>query len=122
MWNIYIITDEHGRLKIGIAVDLWRRLRRLQTGSADLLKLVCFFAIGPWKIARALETAVHERLRSHRVRGEWFKVSVRTAVRVIRQVATEMGVVVTKVPVVGPRPAKPAKTVIPAKSRRRRAA
>jgi len=51
---IYILTDEYGRLKIGIAVDLWRRLRRLQTGSADLLRLVCFFAIGPWKIARAL--------------------------------------------------------------------
>ena len=119
MWAIYIITDEHGRLKIGIAVDVWRRL---QIGSADLLTLACFFVIGPWKVARALETAVHERLGKHKVRGEWFRVSVRTAARVIRQVAAEMGVAVAKVPVVSPRLAKPAKTVIPAKPRRRRAA
>jgi predicted GIY-YIG superfamily endonuclease len=32
MWIIYIITDEHGRLKIGITVDVWQRLRRLQIG------------------------------------------------------------------------------------------
>jgi predicted GIY-YIG superfamily endonuclease len=46
MWAIYIITNEHGRLKIGIAVDVWRRLRRLQIGSADLLTLACFFVMG----------------------------------------------------------------------------
>ena len=122
MWIIYIITDEHGRLKIGITVDVWQRLRRLQIGSADLLTLACFFVIGPWKVARALEKAVHERLGKHKVRGEWFRVSIRTAIRVIQQVAAEMGVTVVKVPVVGPRPAKPAKPVIPAKPRRRRAA
>jgi hypothetical protein len=127
MWKIYTIKDEHGRVKIGITVDVWRRLRRLQIGNADLLVLVRYFVGGPWATARALERAVHALLTAHRARNEWFEVDEEVAAGAIRKTAAETGIAVqevsvAEVPVAACRPVKRAKAAQGAKPKRPRAA
>lgn len=67
---IYFIQSggERGPVKIGITGDPQLRLKRLQTGSAEPLKL-----LGTVKGDEAMERAYHTRLAAHCVRGEWFR-------------------------------------------------
>jgi len=55
------------RIKIGIARNPPRRLRKLQTGNAGELKLLAVIAGDA-----DLERAIHEKFESARVFGEWF--------------------------------------------------
>lgn len=65
--DIYFIVDQHSRIKIGWTRDIAGRLRNMQTATSSDLELL-FNLPG----SRAHEMALHERLKDHRVRGEWF--------------------------------------------------
>lgn len=67
---IYIIEEgENGPLKIGTAVDVDRRIKTLQGGNSNELRLVMSF-----EGEADLETKIHKDLSEHKVRpnGEWF--------------------------------------------------
>lgn len=65
---IYFIQAGHdGPIKIGKAVDPQQRLRTLQTGTHETLRLL---AVIPGDHER--EAEIHRRLAAHRQRGEWF--------------------------------------------------
>lgn len=59
-----------GLIKIGMTVDMSDRLKTLQVGCPDELKL-----LGVIYDRRALriEQALHARFNEHHVRGEWFR-------------------------------------------------
>lgn len=64
-----IIAPSTGRLKIGRAVDVQKRLTELRTASSCELRLL-LVAIG----AGNREREVHRRFAFYRDRGEWFRV------------------------------------------------
>lgn len=63
----FIRSGEHGLIKIGRALDVEARLRSLQTGSGEVLRLL--LAIPP---GGPREDELHARFAEHRRHGEWF--------------------------------------------------
>tara|TARA_B100000131_G_C18023053_1_gene575364 strand:+ start:493 stop:786 length:294 start_codon:yes stop_codon:yes gene_type:complete len=65
---LYIIqSDLTGMIKIGRSKDPVKRLKQLQTGNPNELKLIASFKDQGWK-----EKIIHESLKSFRLKGEWF--------------------------------------------------
>ena len=70
MSHLYIIqSDKTGAIKIGRSKNPSKRLKQLQTGCPDKLKLLVIF-----ENKGHLEKNLHRRLKSYksRRRGEWF--------------------------------------------------
>ncbi len=62
----YFISGGDGRVKIGKAVDVARRLKTLQTGSSRVLKLLHV-------IDGDVERGLHAKFSQWRIQGEWFE-------------------------------------------------
>lgn len=63
----FIQSDATGMIKIGRSKYPEKRLKQLQTGNPNKLKLIaCFKDLG-WK-----EKIIHEKLKSWSESGEWF--------------------------------------------------
>lgn len=67
--------DAHGPVKIGIASDVGKRARGIQTSCPYQLKLVHTFAFPDRDIAREIERCFHEVQAQHRTVGEWFALN-----------------------------------------------
>lgn len=61
----------HGFVKIGVAVNVVKRVSELQVGNPFEITLLGF-----WKSQNAVqeEETIHACLNQYRVRGEWFKL------------------------------------------------
>ena len=77
----YFIVDDASRVvKIGKSFDIEVRLRQLQTGNGNRLRIALTLPAestwlgkcpkGSWD-----ESALHERFEASRIRGEWFLFS-----------------------------------------------
>jgi hypothetical protein len=77
----FIRRGWNGPIKIGWALDPWRRLGELQIGSATRLRL-----IGIWPGTMADEHELHKQLAEHRTRGEWFVLPAETLKEIRQQV------------------------------------
>lgn len=65
---LYIIqSDLTGMIKIGRSINPVKRLKQLQTGNPNKLKLIASFKNQGWK-----EKHLHEKLSRFRLEGEWF--------------------------------------------------
>jgi hypothetical protein len=73
--DLYLIGDEFGNVKIGSANSVSKRLRELQTGNPNRLKVIAEF-----KDEGRQETFMHKLRKESRIRkdGEWFKLSERS--------------------------------------------
>ncbi len=66
--SLYIIqSDLTGMIKIGRSKYPKKRLKQLQTGNPNKLKIIATFDNEGWK-----EKILHERLKNFRLEGEWF--------------------------------------------------
>lgn len=66
--HLYIIqSDFTGMIKIGRSKDPSKRLKQLQTGNPNKLRLIASFNGQGWK-----EKILHESLKKFRKEGEWF--------------------------------------------------
>lgn len=66
---VYFIQGEcGGAIKVGYAKDVSERLKGLQTGYPDKLKVITMI---PGNVY--LERKIHEELAGYRLNGEWFK-------------------------------------------------
>lgn len=66
--SLYIIQSSMtGMIKIGRSKNPEKRLKQLQTGNPNKLKLIAEFKNQGWK-----EKIIHEKLRLFRLKGEWF--------------------------------------------------
>jgi len=63
----FIQSDLTGMIKIGRSKNPVRRLKQLQTGNANKLKLIASFENMGWR-----EKIIHERLDRWSEEGEWF--------------------------------------------------
>lgn len=79
---IYVVSSPNA-VKVGISRDVQLRFSTLQFSIPLSLRLE-WTASGPRGPIGVIEAEVHELLSTHRVHGEWFRVSARTAVDCIR--------------------------------------
>lgn len=74
---IYVITGGPKHVKIGVSVDVKKRLIGIQTGCPHRVVLKRSWASPD---ARLIERLAHRKLAKYRIRGEWFDVPVSVAV------------------------------------------
>jgi hypothetical protein len=65
---VYMIRAEGGDMKIGTAKDPLARMRQMQTGMPQKLRIVRVL-----EGSRAEEQGLHKRFAEYRLTGEWFK-------------------------------------------------
>lgn len=79
--GVYVISDGCGHVKIGVARDPEKRLRELQVGNANKLRVIGHF----WCDRPGdSEAAAHRELDYCRARGEWFGCGIQEACDVVR--------------------------------------
>lgn len=84
--TLYIVAAHtRGPCKIGWAHHPEKRLRELQTGNPDRLRL---WYTSPCSMGDRLERALHEHFRDERLQGEWFLITVQQAAEAL--VAVQM--------------------------------
>ena len=67
---LYIIqSDVSGMIKIGRSKDPAKRLKQLQTGNPNKLRLIASFKELGWR-----EKIIHESLKKWSEEGEWFNI------------------------------------------------
>lgn len=76
---MYIISDNNGYMKIGIAKDPEKRVKQLQTGHAtklDILFTEEFYCRRSHLLK--IEKLVHKEIKciAPRMKGEWFEISM----------------------------------------------
>jgi hypothetical protein len=77
---VYVMTGGPRHVKIGISIDVEKRLHGIQTGCPFRVELV-----KTWQTDRAqkIEIRAHEILRKYRSAGEWFDVPPAVAVMTV---------------------------------------
>jgi hypothetical protein len=89
---IYVIAPEAGYpCKVGVASNIKKRLKGLQTGSGEELFVHSVFAAANRGTAFRVEKFAHRRLQENRMVGEWFNVFADDAVAVLQELCEEMG-------------------------------
>jgi hypothetical protein len=78
--RVYVIGQEAGPSKVGIASSVERHLRDLQTGNHLRLKVMAVSQELTLSEARRAERQAHVLLREKRLFGEWFNVDELAAV------------------------------------------
>lgn len=76
----FLQRGEDGPIKIGVSLNLKRRISELQTTSSEPLRL-----LGTVRGGYDLESNLHYELDEHRVHGEWFKPSAQVLAVVARE-------------------------------------
>jgi predicted GIY-YIG superfamily endonuclease len=84
--HLYVITYDRTTVKIGVTVNVGRRLNQLQIGNSRKLQVFAQFPVGNKRQAHRTEAAVHRRLKAYRLEGEWFAVTAADAVAMITAV------------------------------------
>jgi len=87
---IYIIESKENIVKIGISKDPGRRLKQLQTGSSDKLKLIYKIEVDD-KRAKYLEKKIHHINNFDRINGEWFNIPPQIAINEIKYAIIRYG-------------------------------
>lgn len=81
---VYIVQSESGAVKIGISNNVRARLRELQVGNHEALSLAYSLRVADKETALLLESALHARYPTQKLRGEWFSVNAAQVVADIR--------------------------------------
>lgn len=79
---IYVMSAGPSRVKVGVAVDVRRRRKQLQTGCPDKIE-VAFKALCPPSAALGIEARCHRSLERYRIAGEWFAVEPDYAIEAV---------------------------------------
>lgn len=81
---VYVVTfGDEALCKIGVAGSPSSRLISLQTSHPEKLRFVSLLWVPTSVVAYKIEKHMHGVLGSHRLSGEWFKVSPREASKTI---------------------------------------
>ena len=76
--NVYLLqAGLRGPIKIGVARNVRRRLKTLQTGNHQELRVLAVIPCGTDGSARNLESQLHRKFSKSRIRGEWFRDDIR---------------------------------------------
>jgi len=81
MRSVYLIRGNNGKYKIGIAKNPKERIRQLQTGNSDQLKIIETYESDN---ASTIEFALHSQYSHVRKTGEWFDLSISDEVNFLK--------------------------------------
>ncbi|MDH3466203.1 MAG: GIY-YIG nuclease family protein [Gammaproteobacteria bacterium] len=83
---LYYIIDEDENVKIGVSENPWQRVKDLQCGNAQELRLVAWISFSNRGRALQGERLEHERFVRHGVNGskEWFTSRAKIKKRLFR--------------------------------------
>lgn len=70
---IYIIGSDNPPYKVGISKDPQKRLKSLQTGHPQKLRIHLLKETDSAK-TKLLESAIHHNMKLYRTNGEWFNL------------------------------------------------
>lgn len=87
MKTVYVMHSPVGIVKIGMSKDAGKRRDVMQKATGLGLKLV---HTTETMYARAVEAAAHQLLSEQRKAGEWFDVSIETAVSAVERAVAEV--------------------------------
>lgn len=73
MFHVYLIRDRSGVCKVGMARNIEKRIKTLQTGHPVKLWLVKSFPFESHSQARYVEHSIHVAYGKYRLKGEWFR-------------------------------------------------
>lgn len=93
---VYVVSGDHGLVKIGISNSPLARLATLQTASPYRLRLA--FSAPACGNAFEVEQAAHAILSAHRASGEWFAVSPDMAIAALFAAADQTGCSLSALP------------------------
>lgn len=82
--SVYVIKNDIGMCKVGIALDPKVRLKELQTGSPHPLRIAYSIVTND---ASGVEARAHAILSRYHVHLEWFKCDPRTAEEAVNRAA-----------------------------------
>lgn len=88
---VYAVGDGHGNVKIGVAEDVHKRIRQLQTGNPNRLYLISFVCLASRQQADRVEREAHSFYSHDRVSGEWFSLSDACATQALLEAACACG-------------------------------
>lgn len=88
---VYAIGDGHGNVKLGVADDVRKRIRQLQTGNPSRLYLVAFLTLYRRCDADRIEREAHRANATERKAGEWFSLSDSCAVQALLEASIACG-------------------------------
>src|SRR5688500_39085 len=71
---VYIIKAESGAVKIGVTNNLFGRFQHMQSNNHEKLTLCLSVECADEHQMYGLESLLHERYATQRIRGEWFNV------------------------------------------------
>lgn len=67
---IYIASNESGQIKIGISKNPEKRVKQLNIGNHEILKLIYFYKSEQKGYSE--EKMIHKQMSNHKIRSEWF--------------------------------------------------
>lgn len=85
---VYLIASGRDIIKVGMAKDVGKRVRALQTGGPFEMQIIHKIEVAADHVA-ALEKLIHKRLKRYRLRGEWFRLERATAIRISERAASQ---------------------------------
>jgi|HigsolmetaGSP12D_1036236.scaffolds.fasta_scaffold01876_5 T5orf172 domain. len=90
---IYVIASrEEGPVKIGYSDDPSRRLKQLQTGHPETLRIFYQEEIGYGRRkASLLERIIHKQNVHKRLKGEWYDLTVENAILEVQYAIIRFG-------------------------------
>jgi hypothetical protein len=83
--HVYVIAAGNSAVKVGIAKDTKKRLKALQTGHHELLRICDSVVCSGEYLAMDVEREAHRLLSAKRLEGEWFDVRPEDALSAIQQ-------------------------------------
>lgn len=76
MYVYFIRAGNSGAIKIGMAVNIERRINTLQAGNAFKLQVLALIPCDCREEALHLEQRIHKFFAKQRIRGEWFQGNI----------------------------------------------
>ncbi|HEX3747557.1 MAG TPA: GIY-YIG nuclease family protein [Bryobacteraceae bacterium] len=87
---VYAISDGGGAVKVGVANNVQRRLKELQTGHCRKLSTFCEIGFSSRVEAYSIECRAHRLLKGNLLEGEWFSIPPETAREAIGQAVADL--------------------------------
>lgn len=100
---MYVVheADDPSVCKIGIAVDVAKRLATLQIGTWRPLRVAAALHLPSQEAAESVEAAVHQAFAPLHCRGEWFRVEASRAVAEVSEAKDRLLAAFTAVSAMG---------------------
>lgn len=84
MHYLYLISTENNETKIGITYDVEKRFKVIQASNPQKLKLKVIIEYPDESSAKRVEGALHKYFEPQNIHYEWFKVSAKQVLRLMK--------------------------------------